>query len=84
MNLTRVYTGVSQARFAAISEKVSAEAGLQITGDSGKVSHLGVTISWEYSDSGQALRVVLVHREFFDPSATVILEKLDALVASTA
>lgn len=82
MNLTRVYTGVSRARFAAISDKVSTEAGLQITGDSGKVSHLGVTISWEYSES--TLRVTLVHRDFFDPSAEMILKQLDTLVASTA
>ena len=84
MNLTRVYAGISGERYAIITEKVRAETGILITGNSGEVTHLGVTISWQYSDPEQVLRVTLVHRDFFDPSAESILKQLDALVASTA
>ena len=77
-NKTQVFSGVTPANFARLVEKVNA-AGIEISGNSGQASKMGVEVAWNYSEETQQLELTCLHAPFF-VSADDVNTKLRTLV----
>jgi hypothetical protein len=60
----QVFSGVTPAQFARLVEKVNA-AGIEISGNCGQASKMGVEVAWNYSEDRQQLELTCLHAPFF-------------------
>jgi len=75
---TQVFSGVSPAQYAKLVEKVNA-AGIEISGNSGQASRMGVEVAWNYSAETQQLELTCLHAPVF-VSADVVNTRLRTMV----
>lgn len=77
-NKTQIFSGVTPAQFARLVEKGHA-AGIEITGNSGQASKLGIEVAWNYSEDTQQLELTCLRAPFF-VSADDVNAKLRTMV----
>jgi hypothetical protein len=77
----QVFSGVSPAQFAELTEKARA-AGVAMNGNHGRASRMGVEVEWNYSEDRQELSLTCLQTPFF-VSAHDVNTKLHALVNET-
>jgi len=61
---TQVFSGITSAQYAKLVEKVNA-AGIEISGNSGRASKMGVDVAWSYTEASQQLELTCLHTPFF-------------------
>ncbi len=61
---------ITPEQFAARAKEVENETGETITGNSGELSHNGVTIDWKY-DGVSTLELTMVKKPFFVSAAMI-------------
>lgn len=76
---TQIFSGVTAAQYAKLAAKVNA-AGIEISGNSGRATKMGVEVEWNYSEENQQLELTCVRTPFF-VSADEINAKLKGLVS---
>lgn len=73
------FSGITPEQFAKLTQKAKA-AGIEINGNSGRASKMGVEVEWNYSSEKQELVLTCLRAPFF-VSQNVINTKLHALVS---
>lgn len=63
-NKSQIFSGITPAQFAVLVEKVKT-AGMEISGNSGRASKMGVEVAWNYSPDTQQLELTCLHAPFF-------------------
>jgi len=74
----QVFSGITPAKYAALVEKAK-DAGIPMSGNSGRASKMGVEVEWDYSAERQEL-VLTCHRTPFFMSVADVNTKLHELV----
>ena len=74
----QVFTGITPSQFAKLTEKAR-EAGVQMSGKTGRASKMGVTVEWHYSEEKQELLLTCIETSFF-LSADDVNSRLRSLV----
>ncbi len=74
----QVFSGITPAKYAALMEKAN-NAGVPMSGNTGRASKMGVEVEWNYSAEKQEL-VLTCHRTPFFVSVQDVNAKLHELV----
>lgn len=69
-NKSQLFSGITAAQFKKLIEKANA-AGMEISGNSGRVNKMGIEIEWDYSEEEQQLKLTCLHTPFFVSSDSV-------------
>ena len=77
-----IYENITPPRLAAIETKAQHELGISIIGNEGTATKNGITISWVYDPSGQALTVGDTGKPWYVPESKID-EELTELVNAT-
>jgi hypothetical protein len=77
----QVFTGITPAQYANLTEKARS-AGIEMNGNSGRASKMGVEVEWHYSPELQELTLTCLHTPFF-MSADDVNARLHALVTES-
>ena len=77
----QVFTGIAPERYANLSQKARS-AGIEMNGNSGRASKMGVEVEWHYSPERQELTLTCLHTPFF-MSADDVNARLHALVSDS-
>jgi hypothetical protein len=77
----QVFSGITPAQFAKLTEKARA-AGVEMNGNNGRASRMGVEVEWCYSEERQELVFTCLKTPFFI-SAQDFNTKLRTLVSET-
>jgi hypothetical protein len=77
----QVFSGITPAQYAKLTEKARA-AGVEMIGNHGRASRMGVEVEWSYSEEKQELVVTCLKTPFF-VSAQDFNTKLHGLVNDT-
>jgi hypothetical protein len=73
------FSGITPPQYAKLAEKAKA-AGVDISGNRGRASKMGVEVEWDYCSDKQELVLTCLRAPFF-VSPSTINTKLHALVA---
>jgi hypothetical protein len=74
----QVFQGVAPEQYARLVQKARS-AGIEMSGESGRASRMGVEVEWNYSAAKQELTLTCIRTPFF-MSAQDVNEKLRAVV----
>ena len=74
----QVFTDITPSQFEKLTQRACAE-GVNMTGNTGRASRMGVTVEWNYSAEKQELVLTCVQTPFF-VSAEDVNHRLRALV----
>ena len=74
----QVFQGVAPEQYAQLVQKARS-AGIEMSGDSGRASRMGVEVEWNYSAEQQELTLTCVRAPFF-MSTQDVNEKLRTVV----
>lgn len=77
-NKSQMFRGVTPVQYARLLEKVN-DAGIAISGPSGRASKMGVEVAWNYSEESQELELTCLRVPFF-MSADDVNSRLRKLV----
>jgi hypothetical protein len=77
----QIFSGVTPDQFAKLQEKARS-AGVDMKGNTGRASRMGVEVEWNYSEAKQELELTCLQTPFF-VKASDINEKLRSLVQDT-
>lgn len=80
MNI-QTFQGIDPARFARICSAVQTKTGFVISGPSGQVDGMGITVGWLY-DGVSVLTLTVIKTSWYDPSVATIEADLAQLVAT--
>lgn len=76
---SQVFSGVTADQFQKLIEQANA-AGMEIAGNSGRASKMGIEIEWKYSEERQQLELTCLQTPFF-VSADKVNAKLREMVS---
>jgi hypothetical protein len=74
----QVFTGVTPQQYAKLTTEARA-AGIEMNGNTGRASKMGVEVEWNYSEEKQELVLTCLQTPFF-VSADQVNQKLRTLV----
>lgn len=74
----QVFHGVSRSQFGRLTEQARA-AGIEMNGNRGRASKMGVEVEWNYSEEREELVLTCLETPFF-VSVNQVDEKLRSLV----
>jgi hypothetical protein len=77
----QVFTGISPERYSKLTQKARS-AGIEMNGNSGSATKMGVEVEWNYSPEDQELTLTCLHTPFF-MSANDVNARLHALVSES-
>jgi hypothetical protein len=77
----QVFIGITPAQYANLTQKARS-AGIQMNGNSGRASKMGVEVEWHYSPERQELTLTCLHTPFF-MSVDDVNTKLHTLVSDS-
>ena len=60
----QVFSGITPAKYEALMEKAN-NAGVAMSGDSGRATKMGVEVEWNYSEEKQELVLTCLRTPFF-------------------
>ena len=78
---SQIFAGVTPGQWAKLMQKANA-AGIEMSGNSGRASRMGVEVAWSYSEPLQELELTCVRAPFF-MSADDVNAKLRTMVNET-
>jgi hypothetical protein len=61
---SQTFSGVTPAQYATLIEQAKA-AGVEISGNTGRASKMGIEVAWNYSEEAQQLELTCLHTPFF-------------------
>lgn len=61
---SQTFSGVTPAQYAMLIEQAKA-AGVEISGNTGRATKMGVEVAWNYSETAQQLELTCLHTPFF-------------------
>jgi hypothetical protein len=68
---TQTFTGITQARFDCLVQRVQATTGIAISGNAGSAGEDGVTIRWEFDPVGGTLELQCMSKPFIISCGTI-------------
>ncbi len=74
----QIFSGIAPGQYATLVEKAK-KAGIELSGNSGTATKLGVEVAWNYSPETQQLTLHCLKTPFF-MSAEDVRTKLETLV----
>ena len=77
----QIFTRITPAQYANLTQKARS-AGIEMNGNSGRASKMGVEVEWHYSPDRQELTLTCLHTPFF-MSAGDVNAKLHTLVSDS-
>jgi hypothetical protein len=77
----QVFTGITPSQYALLGEKAR-EAGIDVSGKSGRTKKMGVEVEWNYCEEKQELVLTCLQTPFF-LSTENVNAKLRSLVNET-
>ena len=77
----QVFNGITPAQYANLTQKARS-AGIEMNGNSGRASKMGVEVEWHYSPERQELTLTCLYTPFF-MSADDVNAKLHTLVSDS-
>lgn len=75
----QTFAGIAPAGFQAIADKVKAETGVTVEGNSGHASAKGFELGWQYDPEKETLVIQCLSKPFLIP-ASVVQAKIRQLV----